>query len=220
MSNGTDTFISGNNGADIFNTLKISSKYASAYIASIIKDRLKDFVYEAWECSKCILNDSSAAIEINAEISFGDGSERVANHITKIPTQAGVFISCGSNDVTETEFDYTGALSRKIEKRIADGEKLGNNSQMITRYQGIVHLAKEQGKARSNETSKVKKFGYSSATMEGVVKYDGAIVDKVQPQIKVNDDLSGFSTTYGDTVANYKLEWDGDNVTLKESKEE
>lgn len=220
MSNGTDTFISGNNGADIFNTLKISSKYASAAIASMIKDRLQDFVYEAWECSKCILNDSSSAIEINAGIAFGDGSERVANHITKIPTPAGIFISCGSNDVTETEFDYTGALSRKIEQRIADGEKLANNSQMITRYQGIVHLAEKKSKARSVQNTGIKKFGYSPATADGVVIFDGAMEDKAKPKIEVNADLSGFSTIYGDTFIQYQLEWNGDNVTLKDPPKE
>ena len=220
MSNGTDTFISGNDGADIFNTLKISSKYASAAIASMIKDRLQDFVYEAWECSKCILNDSSSAIEINAGIAFGDGSERVANHITKIPTPAGIFISCGSNDVTETEFDYTGALSRKIEQRIADGEKLANNSQMITRYQGIVHLAEKKSKARSVQNTGIKKFGYSPATADGVVIFDGAMEDKAKPKIEVNADLSGFSTIYGDTFIQYQLEWNGDNVTLKDPPKE
>lgn len=219
MSNGTETFISGNNGADIFNTLKISSKYASAYIASIIKDRLQDFVYEAWECDRCILNDSSGSIEINAEISFGDGSERVANHITKIPTPAGIFISCGNNDVSETEFDYTGALSREIEKRIADGEKLGNNI-IITRYQGPIHTYEEKSKTRSSTASTVKKFGYSPATSDGVVIFDGALEDKAKPKIEVNADLSGFSEIYGDTVIQYELEWDGDNVTLKDPPKE
>lgn len=220
MSNGTDTFISGNSGADIFNTLKISSKYASAAIASIIRDRLQGFVYEAWECSKCILNDSSSAIEINAGIAFGDGTERVANYITKIPTPAGILLSCGSNDVSETEFDYTGALSREIEKRIADGEKLGNNI-IITRYQGPVHTYEEQSKARNGNNAKItKKFGYAPATAEGVVKFDGAMINKAKPKIEVNADLSGFSTIYGDTVIHYGLEWDGDNVTLKDPPKE
>lgn len=220
MSNGTETFISGNNGADFFNTLKISSKYASTYIASIIKDRLQGFVYKAWECGKCILNDSGGAIEINAEITFGDGSERVANHIAKIPTPAGILLSCGSNDVTETEFDYTGALSKKIEKCIADGEKLGNNI-IISRYQGPVHTYEEKSKARSvNANPKIKKFGYAPATSDGVVIFDGAMEDKAKPKIEVKADLSGFSTIYEDTVIQYELEWDGDNVTFKDPPKE
>lgn len=219
MSNGTETFTAGNSGADIFNTLKISSKYASGDIAAQIMERVNNYIYESWECQKCILNDSSCGIEINASIEFADGSERIANHITKIPTAAGIFISCGSNDVTETEFDYTGSLSKEIEKRIADGEKLGNNT-IITRYQGLIHTYEEKDKTRSSATSTIKKFGYSPATSGGVVIFDGALEDKAKPKIEVNADLNGFSTVYGDTVIQYELEWDGDNVTLKDPPKE
>lgn len=219
MSNGSEVFSAGNSGADIFNTLKISSKYASGDIAAQIMERVNNYVYEAWECQKCIINESACGIEINAAIAFGDGSERIANHITKIPTAAGILLSCGSNDVTETEFDYTGVLSREIEKRIADGEKLGNNI-IITRYQGPIHTYEEKNKARSNGTPTVKRFGYSPATSDGVVIFDGAMEDKAKPKVEVNADLSGFSTIYGDTVIQYELEWDGDNVTLKDPPKE
>ncbi len=218
MSNGSETFSAGNSGADVFNTLKLSSKYASGDIAAQIMERVRDYVYEAWECRKCIINDSACGIEINAAIAFGDGSERVANHITKIPTAAGILLSCGSNDVTETEFDFLGALSRKIEERIADGEKLKNT--MITRYQGVVHLEEKKSKTKSGIAAAVKKFGYSPATSDGVVIFDGAMEDKAKPKVEVKDDLSGFSTIYGDTVMRFELEWDGDNVTLKDPPKE
>lgn len=220
MSNGSETFSAGNSGADVFNVLKISSKYASGDIAAQIMERVNNYVYEAWECKKCIIGNDNGGIEINAAIAFADGSERIANHITKIPTAAGIFISCGSNDVTETEFDYLGVLSRKINNKIGDGEKLGNNT-MVTRYQGLVHLAEEKAKTRSGgSAASVKQFGYSSATSDGVVIFDGAIEDKAKPKIEVKSDLSGFSEIYGDTVINYELEWDGDNVTLKEPPKE
>lgn len=219
MSNGSESFSAGNSGADVFNTLKLSSKYASGDIAAQIMERVNNYVYEAWECQKCIINESACGIEINAAMAFGDGSERVANHITKIPTPAGILISCGSNDVTETEFDFLGALSRKIEERIADGETLGNNI-MITRYQSIVHLEEKKSKAKSSAAAAVKKFGYSPATSDGVVIFDGVMEDKVKPKVEVKDDLSGFSTIYGDTVMRFELEWDGDNVTLKDPPKE
>ena len=77
---------------------------------------------------------------------------------------------------------------------------------------------KEKGKGRTAEAPP-KRYGYAPATYEGVVEFDGAMVDKVLPEIVVKDELSGFSTTYGDTVIEYDLEWDGDNVTLKEKEE-
>jgi len=233
MSNGSETFSAGNSGADVFNTLKLSSKYASGDIAAQIMERVRDYVYEAWECRKCIINDSACGIEINAAIAFGDGSERVANHITKIVTPAGILLSCGSNDVTETEFDFLGALSRKIEERIADGEKLGakikGGKVQISRYEGFEYIVdaeeKSQNKSKAASDGAIdikpeKKFGVSEVTSDGIVKVDYAVDEKTKPKIEVNADLSGFSTTYGNTVIQYELEWDGDNVTLKDPPKE
>ena len=44
--------------------------------------------------------------------------------------------------------------------------------------------------------------------------------NKAKPKIEVNADLSGFSTIYGDTFIQYQLEWNGDNVTLKDPPKE
>ena len=55
---------------------------------------------------------------------------------------------------------------------------------------------------------------------DGVVKFDGAMVDNAKPKIELKSDLSGFSTVYGDTAVEYMLEWDGDNVTLKDLPKE
>lgn len=219
MSNGRETFLSGSNGADVFNTLKISSDLASQELAGNIMERVSGYVYQAWSCSKIAYSSIVTAdmAAITSEIEFGDGVSRTANFMEKTFTAHGIFISCGANDVTENEFDYTGKLSREIAQKITDGEKLGNNT-IITRYQGTIHLGeKEKSKARAVSES-AKRYGYAPATYEGVVKFDGAMVDKTLPEITVKDDLSGFSTVYGDTVIDYELDWVGDNVTLKEKE--
>lgn len=41
MSNGSESFSAGNSGADVFNTLKLSSKYASGDIAAQIMERVR-----------------------------------------------------------------------------------------------------------------------------------------------------------------------------------
>ncbi len=221
MTNSTDTFISGNEGADVFSTIKINTEFASQELASAIFKRIKGYVYHAWQCLKCII-DSDISIEIDAKITFGDGSVRIANSIEKTLTPAGLLCSCGRNDVVEDEFNYTGILSREINKRIADGEKLGNNS-IITRYQGIVHLADEEEKKTKAQIANTaqKRYGYSAATAEGVVKFDGAMLDGIFPTVDVNDDLSQLSLTYGNTVKKYLIKWNSDtNVSLEEVKEE
>ena len=219
MSGGGETFTAGGNGSDVLNTLKISSDLASAELAGKIFERVRGYTYQSWDCAKMAYGNLVVAdiVGITMEIPFKDGITRVANYLEKTFTAYGIFLSCGSNDVTENEFDYTGKLSREIANRIAYGEELGNKT-VITRY-GQIHLGeKEKGKGRTAEAPP-KRYGYAPATYEGVVEFDGAMVDKVLPEIVVKDDLSGFSTTYGDTVIEYDLEWDGDNVTLKEKEE-
>lgn len=221
MSNGSETFGIGS-GEGFLNTLKISSDLASGELAASIFERIEGYTYQSWECSKIAYGNSMGVVDvmgITTEILFADGIKRVANYIEKTLTAYGLFVSCGSNNVTEDEFDYTGKLSREIANKISDGEELGNKT-LITRYQGTIHLGeKKKSKGRTATSEPPKRYGYAPATYEGVVKFDGAMVDKTLPEIVVKDDVSGFSTTYGDTVIKYDLKWDGDNVTLKEKEE-
>lgn len=228
MTNGNEEFKAGNSGADVFHTIKISSDLASAELASNIMNRIGGMTYQAWDCSKLTYylgtpNINANLIGIKAEIKFHDGTTRITNYAEKNYTAYGVFVTCGSNDFSESEFEYLGALSRKIANKISDGEELGNKT-LITRYQGTIHLGeKKESKTRAasgTETEPPKRYGYAPATYEGVVKFDGAMVDKTLPEITVKDDLSGFSTIYGDTTLEYELEWNGDNVTLKEKEKE
>lgn len=220
MSNGKEEYTSGNNGADVLGTLKISSELASQELANSVMERVDGYIYQSWQCSKIAYGSAATAdiAAITAAFEFGDGISRTANYIDKTLTSYGIFISCGANEVTENEFDYTGKLSREIAQKLTDGEELGNKT-LITRYQGVIHKGEKEksGGARS-AAEPPKRYGYAPATYEGVVKFEGAMVDKVLPEITVKDDLSGFSTVYGDTVIDYDLEWDGDNVILKEKE--
>lgn len=220
MSNGKDIFTAGGDGSDVFNTLKISSDLASADLAGKIFERVKGYTYQAWDCSKIAYGNLVLAdiIGITVEIPFKDGITRVANYLEKTFTAYGIFLSCGSNEVTENEFDYIGKLSREIANKISDGEEFGNRT-MLNRYQGYVHLEEKENSGKRAISEPPKRYGYAPATHEGVVKFDGAMVDKALPEITVKEDLSGFSTAYGDTVIDYELDWDGDNVTLKEKEE-
>ncbi len=215
MSNGTETFISGSENTDMFKTIKLSSDFASQELAGQILKRIKNYTYEAWSCSKCIIDYGLGDVEIDAEINFADGNTRIANYIEKIPTAAGIFCRCGRNDVTESEFDYTGALSREIQKRIADGEKLGNGT-MITRYQGVVHLGKETTDEKGNKVQ--NRYGYSEATADGVVQFDGAMVDSVLPSVAVSSDLSAVNLEYEGKKYELQLAWNGDDVSIKQKE--
>lgn len=218
VSNGDDVYTAGNPAADVFGTVKIQTEYASQNLADNLLLRLEHYIYEAWSCDRCIIDQGYGNIEVPAQISFADGSVRLANNIVKYPTAQGIFISCSCNDVVENEFDYTGALSRKIETKIGDGEQLGNKT-LITRYQGIVHLGEKKTDENGKETQ--SRYGYSAATAGGIVEFDGAITSRVVPQsAKINADKTEAVVAYGDKAYKYNISYADDGSISGFSKTE
>lgn len=216
--NGENTYYAGNKVADVFETIKITTEFGTQLLADNIYQRLNGYVYEAWDCQKCVLEKEWGAIENAAEIIFSDGSVRTANNITKIPTVAGIFISCGNNDVVENEFDYTGALSRRIESKIGDGEELGNKT-VITRYQGVVHLGEKTTDENGNETQ--NRYGYKAATASGVVEFEGAMVSRVTPTgATISSDGKEAVVQYDGKAYKYNIEYDGSGNVTGFAKEE
>ncbi|MBP1560711.1 MAG: hypothetical protein J6C96_05630 [Oscillospiraceae bacterium] len=216
MTDGEKEYISGNENADIFGTLKISTEFASQELASFIMGRLKGYVYQAWECKKAVIDYGLGHAEIDAEIDFADGMTRIANNMVKYPSPWGIVISCGRNDVIENEFDYTGALSRDIARRIADGEKLGNKT-MLTRYQGLVHIGAEK---KEEDGSVVQnRYGYAPATADGVVEFDGAMVSNVVfDSAELVDDKTAVITYPGDVKYKFTMERNGNKITAKKER--
>ncbi len=219
MNGNGEEFISGA-GNGVLNTIRISSELASMELASNILQRIYNYKYQSWECSKFIFTNiyHGDFMTPTVEITFENGEKRIANYIEKIFTSYGIVFKCGANDFSENEIEYKGSYARDISSRIQDGEKLGNNT-MITRYQGIIHLA-ENEKAKkislsANNNDSVTKFGYSPATSDGIVEFAGAILDGKYPSIEVNSNATEFRLKYGDTIKNFALKWNGDNVTVE-----
>lgn len=213
-----ECYTAGNTSADVFGTIKIETEFASQAIADNLMERLEGYIYEAWSCDKCIIDSVYAGLEIPSEITFADGSIKVANYMVKIPTGEGIYIECGCNEVIENEFDYSGALSRQIKTKIGDGEKLGNQT-MITRYQGIIHLGEKTTDDDGNELQ--NRYGYSSATANGIVEFDGAITSKVVPQsAKINADKTEATISYQDKTYKYNISYASDGSIARLSKSE
>lgn len=211
---GDEQFTAGNKDADAFETIKISTKFASQELADALLARIQGATYEGWNCSKAIIPVETIP-DITAIMQFkGDpsGVIRYANNATITFNATNVYFSGGANETTENEFEYVGALSRKIEERIKDGEKLGNNT-MVTRYQGLIHLAPKEVSAQSSTTD-VKQYGYSPADINGVVEFDGAMVSSIVPtSASINDDKTEAVVEYGSKKYKYSIEWSGNNIT-------
>ena len=151
--------------------------------------------------------------EIDSGIKLADNSVLIANSITTSFTSAGIYCSCGRNEVTESEFDYTGELNRKISEKIGDCEKLGNDT-LITRYQGVIHLGEEQTDVSGNTTQNI--YNYTPASKEGIVEYSGAITSKVVPDTVTatrdgDGNVNSATYTLGDKKYKLDVTWDGED---------
>ncbi len=207
--------------ADVLSTLTVQTSFASQEYADNLLSRVQGYTYRAWQCGKAVIVLSEYLPTISLKMNgyhYPDGveplTEFLANYMTLNFTSTGVYATIGSNEVTEDECAYLGYFSRRLGEKITDGEVLGNNT-LITRYQGLIHLGEKKKDEKTGEVTQ-NRYGYSSATSDGVVKFGGAMVSKKFPRIALKSDLSGFTANFGETSIEYEVNINGDNVTLKE----
>ena len=210
--------------ADVLSTLTVQTSFASQEYADNLLSRVQGYTYRAWQCGKAVIVLSEYLTTISLKMNgyhYPDGveplTEFLANYMTLNFTSTGVYATIGSNEVTEDECAYLGYFSRRLGEKITDGEVLGNNT-LITRYQGLIHLGEKKKDEKTGEVTQ-NRYGYSSATSDGVVKFGGAMVSEKIPGIALKSDLSGFTANFGETSIEYEVSIDGDNVTLKEKKD-
>lgn len=209
ISDGNNTYYAGSSTADIFETLSIDTKFASQELADALMVRTEGTVYQGWNCSKAVVSQNTLP-DITADITFYNDSKlsRFSNVVTLNFSASGVFFSGGANSVTENEFEYMGALSRKIDQCIKNNELLGNRT-VMTRYQGLVHLAPENASEAENTS-----YSYSEADGNGVVEFSGAMTSKIVPSsAEINEDKTEALIAYGDKKYKYDVKWDNGKIT-------
>ena len=227
---GSDYYYSGDETADVFSTLTVQTGFASQEYADTLLARVSGYTYRSWDCSKMIVDVPQLMNNYLPTISTGmnhyhvpdgvDGlTDFTANALTLDFTSAGVYASLASNEVTEDEYSYLGYISRKLEEKLSDGEKLGNDT-LITRYQGIIHLGEKTTDETTGEV-KQNRYGYSKATADGVVEFDGAMVSKITPKSAYwNEDKTEATVSYEGKKFKYHIKRDDNGNVTEFSKEE
>lgn len=232
VSNGTDNYYSGEENADIFAALTVKTNYASQELADKLLERVKGYTYMSWQCSKMIVDVQQLSGSVNSylpaistemyslkPVVSMNGGNLIANALTITLTDTGIYASLGSNEVAEDECAYIGYLSRKLEEKLSDGEKLGNDT-LISRYQGIIHLG-EKTKDETTGEEKQNRYGYSKATADGIVEFDGAMVSKITPKTAYwNSDKTEAVVSYEGKKFKYNIKRDSEGNITDFSKEE
>lgn len=212
--------------ADVLSTLTVQTDFASQSYADCLLSRLQGYTYRSWKCDKVIIELSEYLPTISLGMSgyhYPDGvdplTEFTANSLTLKFTDTGVYAEVGCNEVTEDECAYLGYFSRKLGEKISEGEVLGNNT-IITRYQGLIHLGEKKKDEKTGEVTQ-NRYGYSSATSDGIVEFDGTIVSKKMPKTaKWNSDKTEAIVDFGKKKYKYNIEKDADGNVTSFSKEE
>lgn len=231
---GSEYFYAADDGnddkTDVLSTLKIQTDFASEEYAEQLLYRVKGFTYISWKCSKAIVDISKLAdgqlpiITSNiAGLNYPDDvdpfAEFIVNSMILKFTSTGIYAEMSSNEVTEDEQSYIGFFSRKLADKITNGEKLGNDT-MITRYQGIVHLGEKKQDEKTGEVKQTR-YGYSKATSNGIVEFQGAMVSKVVPKsVKWSNSKTEAVIDYGEKKYKYLIVKDDDgNISRFEKAE-
>lgn len=153
-----------------------SAPYASQDIADAVGAYITTpDKYTAAVCDMCILG---ALPELGGKISFGGGYNIIAHNIDITISGEGIYGSISAPEYSEGEIAaYMGRITRQLEQTVKVGDIIGNNM-LITRYQGIQFVAKEE--------QKIGKYGFA-AKKGGLVKFDGVMCDsKAIKQITVD----------------------------------
>lgn len=120
MTDGTDTYSSGSTSGKV---LRISTPYASSDLAGLVYNgTVANYSYDEWACDKGLCG---AYVGVPSTITFTDNVTRGCNSVTLYPSSAGMYISCGHNRISESEWDYDGLLDRQIKNKIGVGDVVG-----------------------------------------------------------------------------------------------
>lgn len=121
-STSTDTseeFTEGSIGGT-YHAIKITSKYATAARCRALYDRVYGAEYQAFTVSKMMC---STYLSAGTEFYVDDKEKYIATNINISLSYTGAYASLGADVSSETEWDFNGALTRKVNAQIAEGRK-------------------------------------------------------------------------------------------------
>ena len=129
-SNSTEVFDTGGT-ADFAKTLKLSGKLFTEQVASSLLDIVGGAVYTAFEVDK---TDAVTDAHICCGVVVGD-TTYTACRIEVSITVGGIITGFSAADLCEPEWDYTGALNRKLKSKV--DYNVPSAGTYITRSEGI-----------------------------------------------------------------------------------
>ncbi len=163
--------------------------------------------YKGWSCEDVVVPQTP---DLNSLFMTG-GGELTVRKIDVRYTKNHIVAALGAQSMQMSFADYKNSAERKLEARVKANSVYGGTS--IDSKDGLMFVWQESSESEGSRKS--ERYGFTPGK-GGVTEYSGALVSKKLPGIALKSDLSGFTTNYDDTSIEYEMEWNGDNVTLKE----
>lgn len=128
----TQQFSEGSTGSS-FSAVKIQSKYATAELCNGVYQGVKGKKYTAFKVDKMVC---SAFMSIGTLFSVDEFNSYNATNITMNLSRTGSYASIGTDINNETEWDFSGALTREVNAQIKAGHKY--NGVSVSQQGGLV----------------------------------------------------------------------------------
>gem|GEM_PF-5144844 len=180
--------------------------------------------YIAWNCENVVVPQPPS---LGALFESYTGRKLAVGSVDVRYTKNHIISAIGASAPSADYADYKNSAERKLEARVKANSVYGGTS--IDSKDGLCFVWTDKSAQSKSAMMALdaeltadrlgERYAFTPGK-DGVVKFDGAMVDNAKPKIELKSDLSGFSTVYGDTAVEYMLEWDGDNVTLKDLPKE
>jgi hypothetical protein len=130
MNGGGQSFNFGSGGYT--RTVRINTPFTSQNLANYVYARINNHKYQPYECKAarltsfplvgCTFNfDGLTDIEESTQLFY-------TNRIKMYPRRGGLFCECACNAVNEDEWDYDGEIERRVQEKIAAGERVGSTT--------------------------------------------------------------------------------------------
>ena len=102
--------------------IKVESPFLAAGtpLDSLVWKRLENYIYQAWQCKKAIINDIAAS---SAKIDFSGGSKLFANKARVTVDNTGIYFSGGIEPRDDEQWRYEEYLDRE---KVGIGKSVGN----------------------------------------------------------------------------------------------
>ncbi len=180
----------------------------------IVWERINGYIYQGWKCSDALVSSLNTDVPAPAAVSLGNDLLISNNNVINIDG-SGIYLSASADPQDEEQWKYYEHLQRQLDNKVELDRTAGNVQ--ISNSTGLQFINRNNTsaiRAAAAEDTAIEKYSFNVGS-GGITEFESVILDGKYPSIEVNSNATEFRLKYGDTIKNFALKWNGDNVTVE-----